>query len=158
MFQNSAKCLERVRFLGSPSKVPSKLVSRLIKFHACLNANITFLTLQCNLIWNDVMQGSGFSAETQPLPPRGAEALDHLSKGRKLTASESQGFTRSPQLVCCMLISGDAANNRFKPSSKPGGSSRRPCVSLPCFSASAPDSCSRVEGHPACWSDQEMKS
>lgn len=36
--------------------------------------------------------------------PRRAAALDHLSKGRTLTAPESQVFTQVPELVRCMLI------------------------------------------------------
>lgn len=64
---------------------------------------ITFLTLQCHLICNDVMQAvvlvPGFISS-----PRRAAALDHLSKGRTLTAPESQVFTQVPELVRCMLI------------------------------------------------------
>ena len=61
-------------------------------------------------------------------------------EGQEVDSFRKPGFTQVPHLVCCMLISGVAANNRSKPSSKPGGSSRCPCVSLPCLSVPAPDS------------------
>lgn len=102
-FQNSAiKCLERT--LGSPSKVLSKLVSRLIKFYACLNANdhIPDITVSSDMQWCHA--SGGFSAGTRLSSPRRAAALDHLSKGRTLTAPESQVFTQVPELVRCMLI------------------------------------------------------
>lgn len=100
---------------------------------------ITFLTLQCNLIWNDVMQAVVLVPKHSPFPTWSGGSGSFI-EGHEVDSFRKPGFTQVPQLVCCMLISGVAANNRSKPSSKPGGSSRRPCVSLPCFSVPAPDS------------------
>lgn len=61
---------------------------------------ITFLTLQCNLIWNDVMQAVVLVPKHISIPMlAAAAALDHLLKGRKLTVVEgSQVSLRSLHL------------------------------------------------------------
>ena len=100
---------------------------------------ITFLTLQCNLIWNDVMQAVVLVPKHSPFPTWSGGSGSFI-EGQEVDSFRKPGFTQVPHLVCCMLISGVAANNRSKPSSKPGGSSRCPCVSLPCLSVPAPDS------------------
>lgn len=58
---------------------------------------VTFLTLQCKLIWNDVMQAVVLVPERISCPCR-ATALDHVSKGRKWTDLESQVSLRSLNL------------------------------------------------------------
>lgn len=59
---------------------------------------ITFLTLQCNLIWGDVMQAVVLVPKHISVPTSSGGSAHHLSKGRTLTALETRFSLRSLNL------------------------------------------------------------
>lgn len=81
---------------------------------------ITFLTLQCRRICNDVMQAVVLEPETR-LRPTTRRGSGSFTEGQGADSSEGQGSTQAPGLARCMLIRAGPETTALSPAAHRGG-------------------------------------
>lgn len=99
---------------------------------------ITFLTLQCNLIWNDVMRTAVLVPEHIPIPTSCGNSGPFI-EGQHVDSSGKLGFHSGP-LTCLMHVNQGKSQETTarNPAAGGGGGHHKVCFLMPCLCIHTP--------------------